>query len=175
MSLEDTQRAAALHIPQAERVIIGSRERAAPITTELHVQDTIRMSLEDAQRAAALHVPQAQRAVIAARGVFGTFLGPWSAGSALVLLIRAAGDPHPSGAASFAAGGMGAVTQAMASAAKAAGVEIRTGSEVIEIHVKNGAATGILLSTGEEIFPVHGMDRGRTAPPSANTSLFAQS
>ena len=29
--------------------------------------------------------------MIAARGVFGTFLGPWSAGSALVLLIRAAG------------------------------------------------------------------------------------
>jgi phytoene dehydrogenase-like protein len=91
------------------------------------------------------------RAVIAARGVFGTFLGPWSAGSALVLLIRAAGDPHPAGSATFAAGGMGAVTQAMASAAKAAGVEIRTGAEVIEIHVKNGAATGVLLSTGEEI------------------------
>src|SRR6476660_2119320 len=46
---------------------------------------------------------------------------------------------------------MGAVTQAMASAAKAAGVEIRTGIEVIEIHVKDGAATGVLLSTGEEI------------------------
>src|SRR5580692_9784752 len=91
------------------------------------------------------------RAVIAARGVFGTFLGPWSAGSALVLLIRAAGDPHPAGSASFAAGGMGAVTQAMASAAKAAGVEIRTGAEVIEIRVQNGAATGVLLSTGEEI------------------------
>jgi phytoene dehydrogenase-like protein len=91
------------------------------------------------------------RAVIAARGVFGTFLGPWSAGSALVLLIRAAADPHPAGSASFAAGGMGAVTQAMASAAKAAGVEIRTGVEVIEIHVKNGAATGVLLSTGEEV------------------------
>ena len=91
------------------------------------------------------------RAVIAARGVFGTFLGPWSAGSALVMLIRAAGDSHPAGAASFAAGGMGAVTQAMAAAAQAAGVEIRTGAEVIEIHVKNGAATGVLLSTGEEI------------------------
>ena len=91
------------------------------------------------------------RAVIAARGVFGTFLGPWSAGSALVLLIRAAGDDHPAGSASFAAGGMGAVTQAMASAARAAGVEIRTGAEVIEIHVQNGAATGVLLSTGEEI------------------------
>ncbi|HVN17202.1 MAG TPA: NAD(P)/FAD-dependent oxidoreductase [Dongiaceae bacterium] len=91
------------------------------------------------------------RAVVAARGVFGTFLGPWSAGSALVLLIRAAGDPHPAGSPTFAAGGMGAVTQAMASAAKAAGVEIRTGAEVIEIHVKNGAAASVLLSTGEEI------------------------
>jgi phytoene dehydrogenase-like protein len=91
------------------------------------------------------------RAVIAARGVFGTFLGPWSAGSALVLLIRAAADPHPAGSACFAAGGMGAVTQAMASAAKAAGAEIRTGAEVSEIRVQNGAATGVLLSTGEEI------------------------
>ena len=91
------------------------------------------------------------RAVVASRGVFGTFLGPWSAGSALVLLIRAAGDHLPAGSAHLAVGGMGAVTQAMASAAKAAGVEIRTGVEVIEIHVKNGAATGVLLSTGEEI------------------------
>ena len=41
------------------------------------------------------------RAVIASRGIFGTFLGPWSAGSALVLLIRAAGDPHPAGSALF--------------------------------------------------------------------------
>jgi len=91
------------------------------------------------------------RAVIAARGVFGTFLGPWSAGSALVLLIRAAADPHPAGSARFAAGGMGAITQAMASAAKAAGAEIRTGAEVREIRVQHGAATGVLLSTGEEI------------------------
>jgi phytoene dehydrogenase-like protein len=91
------------------------------------------------------------RAVVAARGIFGTFLGPWSAGSSLVLLIRAAGDPHPAGSAHLAAGGMGALTQAMASAAKAAGAEIRSGVEVIEIRVKDGAATGVLLSTGEEI------------------------
>jgi phytoene dehydrogenase-like protein len=89
------------------------------------------------------------RAVVAARGIFGTFLGPWSAGSSLQLLIRAAGDSHPS--AFFAAGGMGALTQAMASAAKAAGAEIRTAAEVIEIRVKDGAAVGVLLSSGEEI------------------------
>jgi phytoene dehydrogenase-like protein len=91
------------------------------------------------------------RAMVAARGIFGTFLGPWSAGSSLVLLVRAAGDAHPAGSAHLAAGGMGALTQAMASAAKAAGAEIRSGVEVIEIRVKDGAATGVLLSTGEEI------------------------
>src|SRR5438552_2271242 len=91
------------------------------------------------------------RAVVAARGLFGTFLGPWSAGSALVLLIGAAGDGHPAGSACFAAGGMGALTQAMASAAQATGAEIRSGAEVIEIRVKDGAASGVILSTGEEI------------------------
>src|SRR5437879_11248548 len=65
------------------------------------------------------------RATIAARGIFGTFFGPWSAGTSLVLLIRAAGDSHPAGSAHFAAGGMGSVTEALASAAKAAGAEIR--------------------------------------------------
>src|SRR5213076_962851 len=83
------------------------------------------------------------RATIAARGIFGTFLGPWSAGSSLVLLIRAAADPHPAGTAWFAAGGMGSVTQAMASAAKQAGAEIRSGAEIIHIRIKDGAATGV--------------------------------
>jgi len=91
------------------------------------------------------------RATIAARGIFGTFLGPWSAGSCLVLLIRAAGDSHPAGSACFAEGGMGAITQAMASAAKQAGVEIRTGAEVIEVSVGNGVASGVVLSNGQEI------------------------
>jgi phytoene dehydrogenase-like protein len=91
------------------------------------------------------------RAAIAARGIFGTALGPWSAGSGLVLLLRAAGDPHPSGSGSFAAGGMGAVTQAMASAAREAGAEIRTGIEVTEVQVKDGAATGVVLANGDAI------------------------
>jgi phytoene dehydrogenase-like protein len=91
------------------------------------------------------------RATIAARGIFGTFLGPWSAGSSLVLLIRAAGDVHPAGSSTFALGGMGAATQAMASSAQKAGAEIRTDAEVIEVRVKDGSATSVILSTGEEI------------------------
>ena len=91
------------------------------------------------------------RAVIAARGIFGTAMGPWSAGSSLVLLIRAAGDPHPAGSAWFAAGGMGAITQAMTAAAREAGAEIRTGEDVREIRIKEGAVNGVVLQNGEEI------------------------
>jgi len=91
------------------------------------------------------------RATIAARGIFGTDMGPWSAGSSLVLLIRAAGDSHPAGSSFFAMGGTGAITQAMAAAAKEAGAEIRTSSEVREVRVKDGAATGVVLAGGEEI------------------------
>jgi len=91
------------------------------------------------------------RATIAARGIFGTFLGPWSAGSALVLLLRAAADPSPAGSIQFPAGGTGAITQAMAAAARQAGVEIRTDAEIAEILVKDGVATGVVLASGEEI------------------------
>ncbi|HXH28569.1 MAG TPA: NAD(P)/FAD-dependent oxidoreductase, partial [Candidatus Polarisedimenticolia bacterium] len=46
---------------------------------------------------------------------------------------------------------MGALTQAMAAAAREAGAEIRTGAEVERITVKDGAATGVVLAGGEEI------------------------
>jgi phytoene dehydrogenase-like protein len=91
------------------------------------------------------------RATIAARGIFGTFLGPWSAGSALVLLLRAAADPSPTGRAQFPMGGAGAITAAMAAAAKEAGAEIRTDAAVAEIRVKDGVASGVVLASGDEI------------------------
>ena len=95
------------------------------------------------------------RATIAARGIFGTFLGPWSAGSSLVLMLRAAADsspnPFPAGSVQFPAGGAGAITQAMAAAAIQAGAEIRTGADIAEIRVKDGVATGVVLTSGEEI------------------------
>src|SRR5581483_5186888 len=50
----------------------------------------------------------------------------------------------------FAAGGIGAITQAMAVAAQKAGAEIRTGAEVAYIKIRNEAAHGVVLSSGEE-------------------------
>jgi phytoene dehydrogenase-like protein len=91
------------------------------------------------------------RGTLAARGIFGTFLGPWSAGSALVLLLRSAADSSPAGTLQLPMGGAGAITNAMASAAKEAGAEIRTDATVSEIRVKDGVAAGVRLASGEEI------------------------
>ena len=105
------------------------------------------------------------RAAVAARGIFGAALGPWSAGSTALLLLRAAADPFPVGNSAMPRGGMGALTSAMASAAKEAGAEIRTAAEVAQILVKNGAATGVALASGEEILAkavVSGADPRRT-------------
>ncbi|MFQ6026316.1 MAG: phytoene desaturase family protein, partial [Dehalococcoidia bacterium] len=48
-------------------------------------------------------------------------------------------------------GGMGGITQAMARAAQANGVDVRTGVEIERIAVRNGRATGVILASGEEI------------------------
>jgi phytoene dehydrogenase-like protein len=105
------------------------------------------------------------RAVIAARGIFGTALGPWSAGSTAVLLMRAAADPHPVGPAAFPRGGLGALSAALADGARKAGAEIRLGAEVQHIRVKDGAVAGVVLADGEEIVVeavVSGVDPKRT-------------
>src|ERR1700730_6073068 len=105
------------------------------------------------------------RAAIAARGIFGTALGPWSAGSTAVLLLRAAADAHPVGSAAFPRGGLGSFTRALAESAKHAGAEIRTDAEVQHIRIKDGAVTGVVLSGGEEIAVeavVSGADPKRT-------------
>jgi phytoene dehydrogenase-like protein len=88
-------------------------------------------------------------ACIAAAGVSGTMLGPWSAGSALMLLMREAHRRLAVG--TQVRGGPGALTNAMARTAEAAGAQIRTGATVSRIIVRNERTTGVVLTTGEEI------------------------
>jgi phytoene dehydrogenase-like protein len=91
------------------------------------------------------------RAAIGARGIFGTAMGPWSAGSGAVLLLNAAADPSPCGRSVTVIGGGAALAQAMAEAAQAAGVEIRTNARVARVLVHEGKASGVVLDNGEEI------------------------
>ena len=105
------------------------------------------------------------RATIAAGGILGSFLGPRSAGSAALLLMLGAGDGQPIARGWYAAGGPGALADALAAAARAAGVEIRTGVEVARIDVSDEAATGVTLATGESVRAnavVSGLDPKRT-------------
>ena len=97
------------------------------------------------------------RAVIAARGIFAAAAGPWSAGTTALFLLRVAAGGLPAGAGLpdggpiCVRGGIGALSEAMAAAAKQAGAEIRTSAEVARILAKDGAVTGVALKSGEEI------------------------
>jgi phytoene dehydrogenase-like protein len=91
------------------------------------------------------------RATVAARGIHGAFAGPWSAGTSLGLLWQAAMDGSAIGSASRAQGGMGGLSQALANAAKAAGVEIRTAARVSQISGAYTDKPKVVLERGEEI------------------------
>ncbi len=91
------------------------------------------------------------RAGLAADGIFGTHYGPWSAGSGMVLLLRAANDHLGSSGARVAKGGPGAISQAIARAGERAGVNIRTGAGVSRVVVRDERARGVLLDDGTEI------------------------
>ena len=91
------------------------------------------------------------RAIVAARGIAGAFAGPWSAGTSLGLLLQAALDSNPIAPTVFARGGRGGVTKALAAAATAMGVEIRTNAEVARIEATAGNEAKVYLRAGDEL------------------------
>ena len=95
---------------------------------------------------------EAIRATLVWRGVRYTAMGPWSAGTTQVLLADAAGnDSGAAGETVFARGGPSALAEALVSAAREAGAEIRTGARVVAVTTDDGAVTGVALASGEEI------------------------
>jgi phytoene dehydrogenase-like protein len=94
----------------------------------------------------------ALRAALATRGVRYTAMGPHMAGTAAVFLTDSAGNGGGAiGETVYARGGPGALADALAGAARAAGVEIRTGAEVVAVRDDGGQTTGVALAEGEEI------------------------
>jgi phytoene dehydrogenase-like protein len=94
----------------------------------------------------------ALRAVLATRAMRHTAMGPRMAGTTAVLLTDSAGNAGgAAGETVYARGGPGALAAALASAAREAGVTIRTGVRVAAIHDADGAVRGVALQDGEEI------------------------
>jgi phytoene dehydrogenase-like protein len=108
----------------------------------------------------------ALKATKSASGIIGTFLGPRSPGSAYVLLHHYMGEIDGAFRAwGFQKGGTGAISEAIAGAARAFGAEIRTGAAVARVLVKDGRATGVVLDNGDELSAstiVSGLDPRRT-------------
>ncbi len=97
------------------------------------------------------------KATMSASGIIGTFLGVRSPGTAYVLLHHYMGEIDGAFRAwGFARGGTGAISNAIADAAREAGAEIRTEAPIAKIivknDVKNGRATGVVLGNGDEIY-----------------------
>src|SRR2546430_15400766 len=81
--------------------------------------------------------------------IVGNYASPYAAGSAYVMLHHAFGEVSgKKGVWGHALGGMGAITQAMARAARGHGAEIATEAGVREVIVENDRAVGVILVNG---------------------------
>jgi phytoene dehydrogenase-like protein len=92
------------------------------------------------------------KATMSASGIIGTFLGVRSPGTAYVLLHHYMGEIDGAFRSwGFARGGTGAISNAIADAARELGVEIRTEAPVARIRLRNGQAIGVVLANGDEL------------------------
>lgn len=92
------------------------------------------------------------KAAFAFDGIVGTLASPSTPGTAYVLLHHCFGEVNgKSGVWGHARGGMGAITEAMAAAARAAGVDIRTDAQVMMVNDDGHKVTGVTLRSGEVI------------------------
>ena len=91
------------------------------------------------------------RAALVADGVFGSALGPWSAGSGLLFLLHAANDVAGDARATWPRGGPGALANALQRAAEQAGVGIQTGARVVEVLTDKGRTRGVRVDDGTTV------------------------
>jgi phytoene dehydrogenase-like protein len=98
--------------------------------------------------------------------IVGNYASPYAAGSAYVMLHHAFGEVNgKKGVWGHAIGGMGAIAQAMARAARTAGAEIETDTGVREVIVESDRAVGVILDNGASI-------RARYVASSVNPKLL---
>jgi phytoene dehydrogenase-like protein len=92
------------------------------------------------------------KATLATDAVIGAMAAPSMPGTAYVLFHHVMGETNGKrGVWAYVKGGMGGLTQALASAAKGYGVDTRTNAEVARIDVQSGAVSGVTLTNGDVI------------------------
>jgi phytoene dehydrogenase-like protein len=108
------------------------------------------------------------KGALAFDGIVGAYASPFTPGTAYLLLHLALGevDGKP-GQWGHAIGGMGAITQAMASVCATRGVTLRTNAPVARVIVKAGRAAGVELESGEVV-------EGRRVVANVNPKLLFQ-
>jgi phytoene dehydrogenase-like protein len=116
------------------------------------IYDTIRFySMSIADYLAEFFESDLIKAALSGSGIIGTALGPYSPGTAYVLLHHYMGDVDGSiGSWGFARGGMGAVSKALGSAFKSFGGEIVTDADVKQVLVSGNRVTGVACTNGNE-------------------------
>jgi len=91
------------------------------------------------------------KATIATDAVIGAMAAPSTPGTAYVLFHHVMGETNGKrGVWAYVRGGMGGLTQALASVARQLGVDILTNAAVARITTKDGAVTGVALADGDE-------------------------
>jgi phytoene dehydrogenase-like protein len=93
------------------------------------------------------------KTLFAANNVYGLHGSPSRPGTAIGLLFHslAGGEDQAQGFYGHVIGGMGAVSDAVAGAARGFGAEIRTGAPVAAVDVRGGRVRGVVLEDGTEI------------------------
>lgn len=91
------------------------------------------------------------KGALAFDAVLGTNLGPRSPGSVFTLLYRLAAGGGAATSLAQPVGGLGALTEALARAASAAGAEVRLSAPVARVIVTEDSAAGVLLESGERL------------------------
>ena len=93
------------------------------------------------------------RALVLANNLYGKHGGPYQPGTLLGLAFHllSGGEQAEQGFFGHVMGGMGAISGAIASAGRAAGMQIATGAPVARILVRGGRAAGVALEDGTEL------------------------
>jgi len=134
----------------AKGALLGRRVLSLPVADQRLLLDLFTKSAADFLDA--WFESDAVKAAFAFDGVVGNYASPYTPGTAYVLLHHCFGEVNGKrGAWGHAIGGMGAITQAMAKAAREKGARIRTGAQVARVVDEGGKAAGVLLESGERI------------------------